>query len=115
VALTSTNTALNANATINSTQILIFSFGSWASGNVTIYKRTGGTESIDSYSSVLNSNLATWGFSANTSSTFYIGNSSWAGEYYNGGIFAWGIIDHEITSSEKQTIYDYYAAKNIGN
>jgi hypothetical protein len=114
-ALTSTNTPLNANATINSTQILIFSVGSWSSGNLDIYKRTGGVETTDSYSSAFTSNLATWGFSSNTSSTFYIGNSSWANEYYDGGIFAWGIIDHEITSSEKQIIYDYYAAKNIGN
>ena len=113
--LTSTNTPLNANASINSTQILIFSFGSWSSGDLDIYKRTGGVETTDSYSSVFSSNLATWGFSSNTSSTFYIGNSSWANEYYDGGIFAWGIIDHEITSSEKQIIYDYYATKNIGN
>ena len=86
-----------------------------ASGNVDIYKRTGGVETTDSYSSVLTSNLAAWGFDANASSTFYIGNSSWAYEYYDGGVFAWGIIDHEITNSEKQIIYDYYAAKNIGN
>ena len=113
--LTSTNTPLNANASINSTQILIFPFGSWSSGDLDIYKRTGGVETTDSYSSVFSSNLATWGFSSNTSSTFYIGKSSWANEYYDGGIFAWGIIDHEITSSEKQIIYDYYATKNIGN
>ena len=111
---TSSNTALTSNASINSTQIIIFSFGSQSSGDVTVYKREGGSEGSDGFSSQLPTN-SNWAFSSNTSSTFYIGNSSWANEYYNGGIFAWGIIDHEITSSERSIIYDYYATKNIGN
>ena len=109
--VTSTNTALNTNSSINSTQIIIFSIASNGSG--TIYKRTGGSEGSDTFSAL--SSFQAFQFASNTSSNFYIGNSSWAGEYYDGGIFAWGIIDHEITSAEKQVIYDYYAAKNIGN
>ena len=112
--LTSTNTALNSNASINTTQILIFSFGAQSGGNLTIYKRTGGSETSDAFTGEFNTN-AIWAFNANASSEFRIGNSNWAGEHYDGGIFAWGIIDHEITSSEKQVIYDYYAVKNIGN
>jgi len=112
VVSTSTNTALNSNASINSTQILIFSFDS--NGGLVIYKRTGGTETSDSYTSEF-ANSAQWAFNANTSSTFYIGSSSWADEYYDGGIYAWGIIDHAITTAEKTVIYDYYATKSIGN
>ena len=111
---TSTNTALNSNSSINSTQILIFSFGSQSSGDVTIYKRSGGSEGTDTFSSQFSTNAA-WNLGSNASSYFYIGNSSWAGEYYDGGIFAWGIIDHEITATERSIIYDYYATKNIGN
>ena len=109
--VTSTNTPLNANSSINTTQILIFSFASNGSG--TIYKRTGGSEGSDSFGAL--SSFNGFNFASNTSSTFYVGNSVWANEYYDGGIYAWGIIDHEITSSEKQVIYDYYAAKSIGN
>jgi len=109
--VTSTNTALNSNGSINTTQILIFSFASNGSG--TIYKRTGGSEGSDSFGAL--SSFTQWAFTDNTSSTFYIGNSSWAGEHYDGGIFAWGIIDHEITSAEKTVIYDWYAGKGIGN
>ena len=109
--VTSTNTPLNANSSINTTQILIFSFASNGSG--TIYKRTGGSEGSDSFGALASFNG--FNFASNTSSTFHVGNSNWANEYYDGGIYAWGIIDHEITSSEKQVIYDYYAAKSIGN
>jgi hypothetical protein len=111
----STNTNMNSNSTIGtSSQIMIFSFGAPATGNLTIHKRTGGAEGSDTYGSGTFNNTSNHNWTANGAVT-RIGNSSWADEELAGGVFAWGIIDHEITSAEKNVIYDYYAAKGLGN
>jgi hypothetical protein len=114
--LTSVNTGFNVNSTVgNSTQIITFSFGTQANGNLTVYKRTGGTNTSDVFpnNSFPNGN-AEHQWVANSNAT-RLGNSSWANEFFGGGIFAWGIIDHPITSSELDVIYNYYTDKGLGN
>jgi len=105
--LTSTNTAIPVNASYNEGVIIIFSIGTGT--NWVIYKKENGSEGVDTFTS---STSATFNFNSNTNA-IRIGNSQWAGEYLNAGIFAWGIIDHQITASERQIIYDYYARKGI--
>ena len=116
VNLTPTNTALNVNSTIGAnTQILTFSFGSQANGNLTVYKRTGGTNTSDVFSNNTFPNgnsIHSW--VANGQAT-RLGNSSWANEFFGGGIFSWGIIDHPITTTELGVIYDYYSDKGLGS
>ena len=111
-----TNTAHNVNSTVgNSTQIHIFSFGAQADGNLTVYKRTGGTNTSDVFpnNTFPNGNsIHSWVANGNATR---LGNSSWADEFFGGGIFAWGIIDHPITSTELGVIYDYYTNKGLGN
>jgi len=116
VNLIPTNTGHNVNSTVgNSTQIHTFSFGTQANGNLTVYKRTGGTNTSD----VFGNNSFPGGngnhqWVANAQTT-RLGNSSWANEFFAGGIFAWGIIDHPITATELGVIYDYYSDKGLGS
>jgi hypothetical protein len=44
-----------------------------------------------------------------------IGTSPWSNEYLNAGIFAWGATNTEITSSERELIFDYYENKGLAN
>jgi hypothetical protein len=44
-----------------------------------------------------------------------IGDSSWGNEYLNAGIFAWGFTNTEMSSADRQIIYDYYAHKGLAN
>ena len=105
--LSTTNTGLPVNTSYNEGVIIIFSIGTGT--NWVIYKKENGSEGVDTFTS---STSATFNFNSNTND-IRIGNSQWAGEYLNAGIFAWGIIDHQITASERQIIYDYYARKGI--
>jgi hypothetical protein len=116
VNLIPTNTGHNVNSTVgNSTQIHTFSFGSQANGNLTVYKRTGGTNTSDVFpNNSFPGGNANHQWVANSNAT-RLGNSSWADEFLGGGIFAWGIIDHEITATELGVIYDYYSDKGLGS
>jgi hypothetical protein len=115
VNLIPTNTGHNVNSTVgNSTQIHTFSFGTQANGNLTVYKRTGGTNTSDVFpNNSFPGGNAEHQWVANSNAT-RLGNSSWANEFFAGGIFAWGIIDHPITTTELGVIYDYYADKGLG-
>ena len=100
------------NATINEAYIIIFSFDS--SGGVTIYIRENGTEYSDTFTSKFTGTNYSHSWTGNGSYT-RVGNSSWATEELDAGMFAWGIIDHPLNGDERQIIYDYYGAKGLAN
>ena len=109
-------TAANAapvNATISEAYILIFSFvPSGSNTNLNIYKHENGSTNSETHS--VGGNNKSFAFTGNNS-TVTIGTSSWSNEYLNAGIFAWGATSTQITSAERQVIYDYYADKGLAN
>ena len=78
-------------------------------------RQTGGTNTSDVFpNNSFPGGNAEHQWVANSNAT-RLGNSSWANEFFAGGIFAWGIIDHEITATELGVIYDYYSDKGLGS
>jgi hypothetical protein len=118
---TITNAGVTSNSTLgSSTQIITFSFGAPANGNFTVYKRAGGINSSDVFANSTFGSNVVHSWTSNGYST-RIGNSNWGpggapygGEELDAGIYAWGIIDHEITSVELNKIYNYYAERGLG-
>jgi hypothetical protein len=98
------------NATINEAVCMIFSWRPQATGTVDIYKYENGVESSESYNTQVGNMIHNWDAG---SGDVRIGTSSWAQEYMNAGFFAWGILSDEASSTDRQTIYNYYKAKGL--
>ena len=110
--ITATN-AVPVNATISEAYIVIFQFKA-PSGNsqVEIFKHENGSTSSATHA--ISGNTYSFEWTDNGSAT-RIGTSSWSNEYLNAGIFAWGFTNTEMTSADRQVIYDYYADKGLAN
>jgi len=109
-------TAANAapvNATISEAYILIFTFKpNGGNSEVHIYKHENGTTVSENHA--VGGNNKSFAFTGNNA-TVTIGTSSWGNEYLNAGVFAWGATNTEMTSTERQIIYDYYEDKGLAN
>ena len=105
--------AVPVNATISEAYILIFQFKA-PSGNsqVEIFKHENGSTTSATHAIAGN----TYSFElTDNNTTVTIGTSSWSNEYLNAGIFAWGATNTEMSSADRQIIYDYYADKGLAN
>ena len=110
--VTATN-AVPVNATISEAYILIFQFKA-PSGNsqVEIFKHE--NDSTTSATHAIAGNTYSFELTDNNS-TVTIGTSSWSNEHLDAGIFAWGATNTEMSSADRQIIYDYYADKGLAN
>jgi len=113
-AITATNTIVPVNATISEAYILIFQFKE-TGGNtqMQVFKHENGSTYSDTYTLATPSGRS-FEWTTNNQIT-RIGDSSWANEYLNAGIFAWGFTNTEMSSADRQIIYDYYADKGLAN
>ena len=105
--------AVPVNATISEAYILIFQFKA-PSGNsqVEIFKRENGSTTSATHAIAGN----TYSFElTDNNTTVTIGTSSWSNEHLDAGIFAWGATNTEMSSADRQIIYDYYADKGLAN
>jgi len=110
--VTATN-AVPVNATISEAYILIFTFKpNGGNSDVNIYKHENGNTTSETHS--VSGNNQSFELTDNNS-TVTIGTSSWSNEYLNAGIFAWGATNTEMSSADRQKIYDYYADKGLAN
>ena len=109
-------TASNAapvNSTISEAYILIFTFKpNGGNSDVNIYKHENGSTTSETHS--VSGNNQSFELTDNNS-TVTIGTSSWSNEYLNAGVFAWGATNTEMSSADRQIIYDYYANKGLAN
>jgi len=110
--ITATN-AVPVNATISEAYILIFQFKA-PSGNsqVEIFKRENGSTTSATHAIAGNTYSFEW---TDNGSITRVGTSAWSNEYLNAGIFAWGFTNTEMSSADRQIIYDYYADKGLAN
>ena len=105
--------AVPVNATISEAYILIMQFKA-PSGNsqVEIFKRENGSTTSATHAIAGN----TYSFElTDNNTTVTIGTSSWSNEHLDAGIFAWGATNTEMSSADRQIIYDYYADKGLAN
>jgi hypothetical protein len=110
--VTATN-AVPVNATISEAYILIFTFKpNGGNSDVNIYKHENGNTTSETHS--VSGNNQSFELTDNNS-TVTIGTSSWSNEHLNAGIFAWGATNTEMSSTDRQKIYDYYADKGLAN
>ena len=110
--ITATN-AVPVNATISEAYILIFQFKA-PSGNsqVEIFKHENGSTTSATHAIAGNTYSFEW---TDNGSITRVGTSAWSNEYLNAGIFAWGFTNTEMSSADRQIIYDYYADKGLAN
>tara|TARA_R100001510_G_C7653380_1_gene211535 strand:- start:957 stop:2126 length:1170 start_codon:yes stop_codon:yes gene_type:complete len=105
--------AVPVNATISEAYILIFTFKpNGGNSEVHIYKHENGNTVSENHA--VGGNNQSFELTDNNS-TVTIGTSSWSNEYLNAGIFAWGATNTEMSSTDRQKIYDYYADKGLAN
>ena len=110
--VTATN-AVPVNATISEAYILIFTFKpNGGNSEVHIYKHENGNTVSENHA--VGGNNQSFELTDNNA-TVTIGTSSWSNEYLNAGIFAWGATNTEMSSTDRQKIYDYYADKGLAN
>ena len=110
--ITATN-AVPVNATISEAYILIFQFKA-PSGNsqVEIFKHENGSTTSATHAVAGNTFSFEW---TDNGAITRVGTSAWSNEYLNAGIFAWGFTNTEMSSADRQIIYDYYADKGLAN
>ena len=107
-------TSIPVNATINEAYIIIFQFKTVGSNTIIdVYKRENGTTFSEQYT-VGSVTTGSFNWNGNGFST-RIGNSSWASEYFNGGMFAWGFTNTSMSAADRTLIYNYYAGKGLAN
>ena len=113
-ASTATNTNVPVNATISEAFIIIFQFKE-TGGNtqMQVFKHENGSTYSDT-DTISSPSGRSFQWTTNNSVT-RIGDSAWANEYLNAGIFAWGFTSTEMSSADRQLIYDYYADKGLAN
>jgi hypothetical protein len=111
---TATNTIVPVNATISEAFILIFQFKE-TGGNtqMQVFKHENGSTYSDT-DTISSPSGRSFEWTTNAYAT-RIGDSSWANEYLNAGIFAWGFTNTEMSSANRQLIYDYYGDKGLAN
>ena len=109
-----TNTIVPVNATISEAYIIIFQFKE-TGGNtqMQVFKHENGSTYSDTYT-ISSPSGRSFEWTTNGYQT-RIGDSSWANEYLNAGIFAWGFTSTEMSSADRQIIYDYYGDKGLAN
>jgi hypothetical protein len=111
---TTGQTAVPVNASINEAYIIIFQFKNVGSNTIIdVYKRENGTTYNESYT-VGSVTTGSFNWTGNGTTT-RIGNSSWANEYFDGGMFAWGFTSTAMTAADRNIIYNYYAGKGLAN
>ena len=113
---TASNTSVpvaSDSSTISEAYILVFQL-KVVSGNtaMTVYKHENGSTTSDSYTFSGTTGVFQW---ATRNYSVTIGTSSWANEYLDAGIFSWGFTNTDMTSANRQVIYDYYGAKGLAN
>jgi len=107
-------TSIPVNATINEAYIIIFQFKTVGSNTIfDVYKHENGTTYNEQYT-IGSVSTGSFNWTGNGTVT-RIGNSSWANEYFNGGMFAWGFTNTHLTAADRTVIYNYYANKGLAN
>lgn len=109
---TSSNTAVPTNSTISEAYIIFFQFQGNSGGiDFEVFKHENGTTSTDSF---FLSGVSTGAFAfTDNNQPVRIGNSPWASEELDAGMFAWGFTDTMLTPRERKIIIDYYEAKGL--
>ena len=108
-----TNTVTPVNASINEAYIIIFQFKTVGSNTIVdVYKQENGTTYTDQFTIGVATGSFNW---TGNGTTTRIGNSSWANEYFNGGMFAWGFTNTAMSAADRTIIYNYYAGKGLAN
>ena len=108
----SSNTAVPTNSTISEAYIIFFQFQGNSGGiDFEVFKHENGTTSTDSF---FLSGVSTGAFAwTDNNQPVRIGNSPWASEELDAGMFAWGFTDTMLTPRERKIIIDYYEAKGL--